>query len=611
MARDIAGEAAQSIPDPETIPSGPQLPPGLTVAAVHAQLERILASEYFAHSERLSRFLRFAVEQVLLGQENKLKEYLIGVEVFDRHEAFDPRIDSIVRVEARRLRSKLDQYYEGEGREDGIQIQLRKGRYAPSFRNRQQQPGKLQPGTLPIPAERSWRAMAVLPFESLSQEPSHQLFADGLTQEVIASLTRLPGLRIAARTSSFQYRERFADIRRIGEELRVDALLTGSIRREGDRARVTVHLIHVAEGYYLWSDSFDRDARDVFAAQEEIARKILAAVGANLAARPDMRPAGVAAVDLNQPQAEQVGPDGGRPEGRGPADAPPATEAIAGLCFTLSLETLLGVVNPEDARRTAAGYAQQLRPLGWPDSWAALALAQTHAVDWNWEAAEESFARSIQQQPDDAATRGAYGIFLTLRGQLNEGLEELRLAEELAPASALLMAAVGWILYLKRDTARAVERFRDALAADGELAFALAGLADADLLRLSYAEAVEMAGKAAGLTGGAGFARTGLARALVLSGRRVEGEHLLGEILVDARRRYVSPARIAAVYAALGQPEQAMERLEAALALRCPELLWLPSDPAFDPIRVDSRFGRLMEKLASNSGGARPETGTA
>ena len=618
MSKDMPEDVMNGISGPEIDPNGPQLPPGLTVAAVRAQLERVLASEYFAHSERLSRFLRFAVEQVLNGQENKLKEYLIGVEVFDRQESFDPRIDSIVRVEARRLRSKLDQFYESDGREDTIQIQFRKGRYVPSFRNRQRHAGTRFSEVLSISADRDWRAIAVLPFESLSQDPSNELFADGLTQEIMACLTKIPGVRVAARTSSFQYRERYPDVRRIGEELRVDALLTGSVRREGDRARITAHLVHVSEGYYVWSDSYDCEVRDVFGAQEEIARKILAAVSEKLGAQPEPVPtepltgqspstalfesSTAALARLDPEQLERAGRQFDDEIRMEPANA----EAIAGLYFTLSLRMLLGMMNPEEARRNASGHLAKLRQCGDGDPSAAFALALAHAAGWNWTAAEEAFARAIRLQPEDAAVRGSYGVFLTVRGQLNEGLEELRLAEELAPGSALVSAAIGWTLYLKRDAARAAERFRTALTVEPAMAVALCGSADACMLRLAHAEAVEFSQKAVEVSSGAGFARTVLARALVSAGRRMEGERLLGEILVDARRRYISPARIASVYVSLGQMDRALERLESAIPLRCPELLWLPSDPAYDPIRADGRFGLLLEKLAADSSRSQP-----
>lgn len=606
MARDIPPGVTEDSSAPDAGSIEPQLPPGVTLAAVRSQLERVLASEYFTHSDRLSRFLRFAVEQVLHGQANKLKEYLIGVEVFDRQENFDPRIDSIVRVEARRLRSKLDQYYEGEGRDDAVQIQFRKGRYVPAFRSRPRQAGKSFSEILSVAAGRDWLAVAVLPFESLSREPSHQFFADGLTQEVIASLTRLPGLRVAARTSSFQYRDRYPDIRRIGEELKVDALLTGSIRREGDRARVTSHLVHVAEGYYIWSDSYDCDASDVFAAQEEISRKILRAVGAKIAGQPEPEPHATGTV---LPDHLPPGPSMKQAPAGGRGGEPAAPPSITARCFTLSLQTLMGQVSPEEARKTAAGYIAELGPAIESDPAAALAVAQAHAANWNWERAAAAFEQAIRLQPEDPPTRAAYGVYLALRGQLNEGLEEMRLAEELAPGSALLMAGIGWILYLKRDTARAVERYRDALAVDRELAVALCGLADADLLRHSYAEAVELAEKASRLTDAACLAPLVLARALVAGGRRADGERLLGEILSEAKRRYISPARIASVYAARGETEMALQHLDNAVALRCPELLWLPSDPAFDPIRADGRFGELMERLVS--GHRQDRSGTA
>ena len=560
LSRQLPGGADKGIGTEPGAMSGPLLPPDVPAAAVRAQLDRILASEYFSHSERLSRFLRFAVEQVLLGQENKLKEYLIGVEVFDRQESFDPRIDSIVRVEARRLRSKLDLFYETDGRDDAIQIQFRKGRYVPSFRSREGLAGRRAAA-----AERSWQTIAVLPFESLSQEPSNERFSDGLTQEIMAHLTAIPGLRVAARTSSFQYRDRFPDVRGIGEELRVDALLTGSVRREGERARITVQLVRVEESYYLWSESFDCDPGDVFAAQEDVARKVHGAVRSRL---------GRVVEEPVEPEERSIG--------------------LSGVVLTALLKVVMGAAGPQGVR----GVLEQLAEAG--EAASGVSRAVLHTLDWNWRAAGEAFAEAIRLQPDDATVRASYGLYLTLRGRLEEGLEELRLSEELAPRSAAVAVATGQILYLQRDASRAEEHFRAALEWEPGMAIALCGLANALELQSSFPEALEAARQALEAAAGSGFARVALARAAVLAGQRQEGERHLEELLAGGS--YASPVGLAAIQVALGETGGALDRLESASGLRCPELLWLARDPAFDAIRSEARFGELVERLVGAAG---------
>lgn len=235
-------------------------------------MERILKSEAFINSGRLSRFLRFAVEQTLNGTEERLKEYPLGVEVFDKHESFDPRIDSIVRVEARRLRSKLEAYYQSAGRVDAIIIRFYKGCYVPVFELRHELP---QETDFSVSQAQVRARLAVLPFSNLSADAETEFFSVGLSQELIDAVTKVPGLRVVARTSSFQFRDKAIDVQRIGESLKVDAVLQGSVRRSAQRVRITAQLISVREGYYLWSETYDRTIDDVFLLQEEIARSIV------------------------------------------------------------------------------------------------------------------------------------------------------------------------------------------------------------------------------------------------------------------------------------------------------------------------------------------------
>jgi serine/threonine-protein kinase len=236
----------------------------LSRVVVTTQLDKILASSTFIRSKRLGRFLRFTVEQCLDGRQNALKEYLVGVEVFNKLETFDPRIDSIVRVEARRLRSKLERYYQTEGRDDEIVIQFRKGSYVPLLMTREQL------RQLGLPEDGGHRAgmksIAVGRFANLGVDPSWSHFCTGLADEVISALTKVPGFRVMARTSI------------TGEDVRTDYVLEGSIRKQGDRMRIATQLIDTTSSLYVWSETYERDLNDVFAVQDEISRAIVLAL---------------------------------------------------------------------------------------------------------------------------------------------------------------------------------------------------------------------------------------------------------------------------------------------------------------------------------------------
>jgi TolB-like protein len=232
---------------------------------VEDQLQRILSSTLFAQSARMRRFLRFAVERALDGQTDQLKEYVLGVEVFDRKSSYDPRVDPIVRVEARRLRAKLSSYYQSVGRDDEVIIELPKGNYAPLFRTRS------KPAVLERPQAVHAAGIAVLPFSNLSPESDSEYFSDGLTEELIHRLTKVDGLMVVAWSSAARLKgQPYDDVREIGRQLNVSTALVGSVRGAGERLRVTAHLIDTSSGRYLWSETYDRQIEDLFAIQEEI-----------------------------------------------------------------------------------------------------------------------------------------------------------------------------------------------------------------------------------------------------------------------------------------------------------------------------------------------------
>jgi TolB-like protein len=247
--------------------------------SVHVELEKILGSEVFVHSRRLSRFLRFVVEWDLTQRAEQLKEYIIGVEVFDRGFDFDPRLDSVVRTEARRLRSKLREYYQTSGKDDLVRIEIPKGSYVPVFHDCEDRNSRSAcPNCLP----RS-NTVAVLPFLNLSGDPQCEFFSDGLTGELIHTLACLSQFFVASQTSAFAFKGKPICVREIGRKLKVRTVVEGSVRTSNDRWRIIAQLVDSVNDYPFWSGRYDCQTADTLEIQEEIAQSVTRALCRRLA----------------------------------------------------------------------------------------------------------------------------------------------------------------------------------------------------------------------------------------------------------------------------------------------------------------------------------------
>jgi adenylate cyclase len=275
------------------------LPEGhISEEQVRAALDRVLAAPEFVNAARLSRFLRFAVEKALAGGGSELKEYLLGVEVFDRGQDFDPRLDPIVRVEAGRLRGKLQEYYEGGGQRDPVRIVFRKGSYAPSFETAT--PAAMPPTKT---AQLKWVAAAALVIAVAAatvllirsqtsagadavtiaaipfSDSGNAEFADALTEAVSMELSKNPGIRVVAWPVVAEYRERMghpAEIPpgRLAKDLGVEAVLQVVVRQNQDSRRIAALLIDPDHGWKEWAGEYERGTGEPFAVQRELARAI-------------------------------------------------------------------------------------------------------------------------------------------------------------------------------------------------------------------------------------------------------------------------------------------------------------------------------------------------
>lgn len=265
-------------------------------------LEKLLSSERFSRSWSISRLLRFLVANALDGNSDRLKEYTLGLEVFDRGADFDPNADNIVRVQARNLRTKLEEYYAAEGSGDPIRIDFPKGGYLVHFRQIAPE-APIEPArpfpwkwiaagvaaaaviavpflwrlrTVPARYSGERHVIAVLPFTNLDHNAESDYFSDGLAEELINSLSKVQGLGVIARSSSFRFREGSRDLRQIARDLNATEVLEGSVRKRGSEIRVAVHLVDVSSSQTLWSGQYDRHLNDVLRTEEEIANGVSA-----------------------------------------------------------------------------------------------------------------------------------------------------------------------------------------------------------------------------------------------------------------------------------------------------------------------------------------------
>jgi adenylate cyclase len=585
--------------------------------AARQQLERVLQSTGFARNERLSRFLRFVVERHLEGRDHELKESVIAIEVFGRKPDYDPKQDAIVRTEAGRLRARLTEFYIGEGKNDSLIIELPKGGYTPAFRHLEaatdatQHLRKTNPLMWVLGAVAGlavalaligwWRVqntstpigIAVLPLENLSDDPAHDYFADGLTDELIRNLSIIEGLAVRSQTSSFVFKGKPRSAHEAGQQLNVDYILEGSVLRVGERVRINAQLVRARDDVSLWSGRFDRELTDIFAIQDEISRGIVNNLRLKLGGGQRRYETSVEAYDLYlRARALRVLPGSPRDDftrtimlfeqaiSKDPAFAP----AYAGLGTTYADRSVqFPFDHPPDElekMRAASEKAIQLDPLL---AEAHEALAMAYAREGQWQHAENSFHRAIDLDRNRSHTYVYYAMWL-LRplGRNSEALQWLRVAEKADPLSANLPLFQAEVLI---SLGRYDEAAEYCLKADEERGLKRQRLARARLGQGRIDEAIRILADAPDLSGDP-QSRGFLGFAYARSGRREEAERMA------AVSEY--PNEQALIFAGLGDRDRtltAIDRMAALGPLRVgvyvnyPELALLRHDPRLKALR--------------------------
>jgi TolB-like protein/DNA-binding SARP family transcriptional activator len=452
-------------------------------------------------------------------------------------------------------------------------------------------------------------SIAVLPFANMSSDGANEYFSDGMTEEIITALAKVEGLRVAARTSAFAFKGKSESVSEIGRQLRVGIVLEGSVRRAGDRLRITAQLINVEDGYHLWSEVYDRDMRDVFAVQDEIAQAIVGALRVKLRGEatamvvPPTTDLMAYDLYLKGRQAVNQRSSGGMVQALAYFDQaiardPRFAEAYAGLA---------------DAYLLLPGYNVTTSAEAWPKSRAAAeralaldsTLAEAHTTlaygkfmfDSDWRAAEKGFRRAIALNPGYPTAHHWYGDFLGGRGDLEGFLQEIRLAHALDPLSRQIGTEVGRALWALRRSDEAVTQLQQVLRAAPLFAEAHVTLGRVYLQQGRLEEAIGEFQKGVELRGRDAFDVAELSYAYAVAGRRSEAQRLLVELQGRSRREYFQPTVFAVVYMGLDQHGLAFDWLDRAAAEHDGALAEFIFYPTFDPLRSHPRYPALLQAL--------------
>ncbi len=571
---------------------------GIEQQAVREQLAHMLAHTAFSGAPRLSSLLRFLVGETLDGRGNQLKEYTLGVAVFGRGNRFDPRLDSIVRVEASKLRTRLATYYKDAGANDPILIELPRGSYAP----------RIMPRDRAKDATRPAGAIAVLPFINLGPEVEAEYLSDGLTEEIIDRLGTIPGMRVVARTSAFQFKNKSGNIQEIGRVLGADYLMEGSIQKSSDRFQIRARLIDAATGYRVWSHAYDEKPGDIFRLQTAIADAIGVAFGGKISLVPEKGGRSELSVEAyhlylrgrfhrNQWTLEGCEKSIECLEGALSLE-PESAQILAALSEAQVLRTLVAAIPATRHMDMAREAAERAIALDDCCALAHLSLGWVLQIyDWQWEAALAELGLALEVNPSFAEAWHLKGIFLALRQRTAEAEASFQRAREFDPLSLVIQAHAALPPYFAGNFAEALSRAHAALALESlfpETHWVLGWIYEA---QHRYQEALEEFQKTLQL---GGENPTILGDIAFLHGRLGDGERAR-EIAVRLETGFPRPhpagSSLARVYFGLGENQRANAWLEEAWEARDLMLPWACVDRRYQEMWSLPAFSSFREQI--------------
>ena len=629
------------------------------------------------------KFLAYTVEKAVTGYGHLIKEYVIATEAFGRNDSFDPRLDPIVRTEARKLRTRLAKYYETEGLGNPLRIEFRKGSYVPFFHSvadpelapasaaaainePQQDPLNVEPSagemfaeppetalspdpiSLPAatPAAKShlprWAvvaatavllftgagsavllrshgappasvlaansvSIAVLPLANLGDKKDDFL-SDGITEELIDALRQVPGVQVVGRTSAFRFKSKTPDMREINRTLHARTVLVGSVLKSQDRLRVTVQLNSAADGYHLWSGSYDRDSAEARTIPVEIANAVTNVLGVVLT-RADAQNLIRASASPNPGAHEaylkglyfwnRINTDGLNTAieyfKQAIADDPSFARAYSALADCYVMAPQVATTPPLDVVgeiKAAASKALELDPgLGEPH----FDLAVGAEYEFDWATAEKEFKKGLELSPGNAVGHLWYAKYLAIVGRKDEVLAQRQIAARLDPVSPYAVQSVAGYLSVTGRYEEAIAQFRSSLALEPNFGLAHQGLGVAYALEGRCGNAIEELQLANKWMGGPRRMAL-LGWAYGLCGQPAAARQILREFLSESHQSRFPALAIAQVYIGLGEKDQAFAWLERAIDQRDLDVT-LQWDSPYDTLRSDARYNVLLHRM--------------
>jgi len=461
----------------------------------------------------------------------------------------------------------------------------------------------------PLARNADRKSIAVLPFVNMSADAADEYLSDGMTEEIITVLSKVRGLRVAARTSSFAFKGKNEEIEKIGQQLHVDTVLEGSVSKAGNKLRITTQLINIVDGYHLWSDSYDREMHDIFAIRTDVARRVADALKVELGVETQRR---IKKKPTDNLEAYELYLKGrfytikwtkdGLSKGAeyfAQASAIDQNYALAYIGFAHNYIIAADYTVPAKTAMPKAKEAAR-RALAIDET-----LAEAHAFlavaylwfDWDWPGGEREFKRAIELDPNSTVVREYYGTYyLAASGHTDQAIAECERARQIDPLSLDVNTHLGVSLTFARRYDQALEQLRKTVDMEpnfwlahfalgivyvkvGKFHEAIAELQTARQLEDSILEIVGLLGWA-----------------YATAGQREEAARVLDELSEQAQRQYVPPYDVAIVYAGLGDNDRAFEWLEKMYVDRSYMLTWL-RHPVFDSLRSDPRFTALLKKV--------------
>lgn len=607
---------------------------------IRAQLDRILASKLFVLSKRQSAFLHYVINAQLDGRAEKLKEYALGVDVFARDESFDPGVESIVRVEASRLRAKLREYYDGEGAGDLVRIDIPKGHYVPVFRfskapdARSNTPPRwsvwiglviatlviaifyisfrapirdtnlaVKDTTPPAPS-----SIAVLPLRDWSTTPE-EYFGVAMTDTLISELASQPALRVTSLTSVMQYQDTKTPIPEIGRALDVAYILEGSIFRDDESIRITAQLISAPEDEHVWSATFDRPMQDILPMQSEVATAIAAQISDELrpiskSSTPEVNQAAHTAYMKGRYFSGQFTEDG-FVRGmdffqRAIEIQPDYAEAYAGLasCHCLMAGHGLELVSPIVAIPEAHSLAMKALSL---DADMAEPTAFIGIINfkygWDLEGAELMLNRAIGLNPSLFQAYVWHSQILEAIGQNDDAVDRARYAKQLNPLSLAANLNLGWQMYQAGKYIEAESEIDALIEFDPEFWGGHWARGHIYNQHGMYKKGIDEFQKAIELEGGHSLPMAALGYTFAIAGMPDQARRVIAELEDLSKEVYVSPFHVATIYAGLNEADLMFEWLERAYQVRARSLAWLHVTRELEPYRNDARYQDLLARI--------------